>query len=375
MARRDQVARRRQPGDPASDHHDPSLHPPSVADGRQRPTRWEPGAAGRRPSLMTHATTRRRNGPAAYAAALVGLIALLLLAGCGGGASTSAGGSADTGAANAPAPAGAARGSSAGSLAKTTDDLSSNADAKASAPAAQPAIISTGTVSLRSGDVAGTRFDVQKLVDVARGQISDEETTTDDDGEVLTSRLVLRIPSSAFDQAMGDLEKTARLESSTTASQDVTTRVLDNQVRVRVQRASITRIQALLARAQSIRDIVSIEGQLSRRQASLNSLQRQQAYLADQTSLSTITVSLERTPTKVEPAAPRKADHQAGFLTGLSAGWHGLSVAAVWLSAVVGALLPWVLVALLIAVPGIPLTRRLRARRAAQDATGDASTA
>lgn len=323
---------------------------------------------------MNHATTHRRNGPVTFVAAPVGLLALLLLAGCGGGASTSADSSAGTGAANAPAPApaAAARRGSVSSLAKTTDDLSANADV---APTTQqPAIISTGTVALRSDDVAGTRFDVQKLVDVARGQISDEETRTDDDGEVLSSRLVLRMPSSAFGQTMDQLEKVARLESSTTASQDVTTRVLDNQVRVRVQRASITRIQALLARAQSIRDIVSIEGQLSRRQASLNSLQRQQAYLADQTSLSTITVSLERTPTKDPSVAPTAHD-QAGFLSGLSAGWQGLRVAAVWLSAVVGALLPWVLVALLMAVPGIPLARRLRARRTTQDAAGDASAA
>ena len=98
---------------------------------------------------------------------------------------------------------------------------------------------------------------------------------------------------------MAELEKVAQLESSSRNSEDVTTEVIDTEVRIRAQAESLKRVELLLARAQSIRDIVSIEAQLTRRQADLDSLKSRQAYLADQTSMSTITVFLEKKPEKV----------------------------------------------------------------------------
>ena len=51
--------------------------------------------------------------------------------------------------------------------------------------------------------------------------------------------------------------------------------------------------RTLLDRAQNLRDIVLIESELTRRQADLDSLEHQSAYLADQTSLATITVDID----------------------------------------------------------------------------------
>ena len=166
--------------------------------------------------------------------------------------------------------------------------------ASAEEGAQQASIISTGTVSLRADDVGDARFEVQKVVDRVGGQVTDSETRTDDDGAVRTARLVLRVPSAEFTETMDALEKVADLEASSTTSEDVTTQVVDTNVRIRVQRQSIARIEQLLDRAGSIRDIVAVERQLTDREARLNSLLRQQAYLADQTSLSTITVHLQR---------------------------------------------------------------------------------
>ena len=83
----------------------------------------------------------------------------------------------------------------------------------------------------------------------------------------------------------------------------MTTQVLDIDVRVEAQQRSIDRIQVLFDHATTIKDIVSIEGELSRRQADLASLEAQQNYLADQTSMSTITLAIERTPTETKPEA------------------------------------------------------------------------
>ena len=230
--------------------------------------------------------------------------------------------------------------------------------------ATQRSLISTGNVQLRSEDVGEARFEVQKVVDELRGEIAQEETTTDDEGEVKRSRLVLRIPSERFAEAMKELEVTATLISSSSAVDDVTTEVIDTQVRLRVQRASIRRIELLLDRAQSIRDIVDIEGQLSRRQATLGSLERTAAYLADQTSMATITVSLERT--KDKEVAPEPEPDEDGFVAGLDAGWSAFTGVVVGIATATGAVLPFAVTLALLALVLWPLWRRVRASRTAR---------
>lgn len=223
----------------------------------------------------------------------------------------------------------------------------------------EPSIISTGTVSLRADDVADARFEVQKVVDRLGGQVTDSETSTDEDGAVRDARLVLRVPSEDFTEAMDLLEGLADLEASSTSSEDVTTQVVDTEVRIRIQRESIARIEALLARAGTIQAVVSVERELSRREADLNSLLQQQAYLADRTSLSTITVHLQRHP---EDGGPEE-DDDSGFLAGLEAGWDGFTAVAVGIATVTGAVLPFAAAALLLGVPVWLLLRAASRRR------------
>lgn len=223
----------------------------------------------------------------------------------------------------------------------------------------EPSIISKGTVSLRADDVAEARFEVQKVVDRLDGQVTDSETSTDEDGAVRDARLVLRVPSEDFTEAMDELEGLADLEASSTSSEDVTTQVVDTEVRIRIQRESIARIEALLARAGTIQAVVSVERELSRREADLNSLLQQQAYLADRTSLSTITVHLQR---HAEDGGPDEED-ESGFLAGLEKGWDGFTTVAVGLATVTGAVLPFAAAALLVGVPGWLLLRAAARRR------------
>jgi hypothetical protein len=222
--------------------------------------------------------------------------------------------------------------------------------------ATQQALIKTGAVALRSDDVGQTRYDVQVLVDQHAGQISDDKTETDRSGDPLRSRMVLRVPVADFDEVMDGLGKLETLASTTTSSEDVTTQLIDVEARIKVQQASVQRVRQLLTRAATIRDIMAIENELANRQAQLDSLLQQQAYLKDQTSMSTIKVNIERKPDP-KKAAPKDDD---GFLSGLSAGWNGLKTTVVAVATVVGAVLPFAAVALLLGVPVWLLARRLR---------------
>lgn len=236
-------------------------------------------------------------------------------------------------------------------------------------PPTAPALIKTGNVALRSDDVATARFDVQKIVDTYAGEVAERTTEAGKDGAEARARLVIRVPAARFDDALADLEDIGELLSSNGSTEDVTTQVIDTDVRVQLQRRSIQRISVLLDRATSIRDIVSIERELSRREADLGSLEKRQSYLADQTSMATITVSIELPPVeKVNDTKEDKDDE--GFVAGLKNGWDAFTTATVNLLTGLGAVLPFALLLLVLAFPARLVVRRVAARRPATADTG-----
>ncbi|MBO0842153.1 MAG: DUF4349 domain-containing protein [Nocardioides sp.] len=218
-------------------------------------------------------------------------------------------------------------------------------------PVEQASIISTGSVSLRARDVGAADDNVHRIMDQYAAKLSEERTGT---GYV---RVVMRVPAASFTDAMQDVEKVADLVTSSTTSKDVSTQVVDVDERVASARASLARIRTLLARADKIGDVISIESELAQREADLNSLLGQQAHLADQTALSTITVTITHAP----PAKHHPSSH-SGFLAGLGGGWHALRAVGTGLATVAGALLPWLPVAVVV---GVPVWSGLRRRRAA----------
>lgn len=239
-------------------------------------------------------------------------------------------------------------------------------ESSASGPAARPPamerhVISTGTVSLVSDDVAAARREVQRIVDAQHGTVTQENTETDDEGTAAYSRLVIRVPSSSFAVTMLALEKAAELRQSQVSSEDVTTQVIDTDVRVRAQEGSLRRVEQLLARASSLKDIIWIESQLTRRQAELDSLKSQQAWLSDQTADSTITIDVEK---KHEAKAEKKKDkEEAGFLAGLKGGMKALGAFTSAMATIVGALLPFAIVLAIFGAPVWLLVRRSARRR------------
>ena len=291
----------------------------------------------------------------------------VLLAAC------SSNGGSDAGASDVASVGESSAGDGSGSGGATSRDFAAaedSASASGSAPASgsgakvattpqmERAVISSGTVSLSSKDVAETRQEVQRIVDAQGGDVTEENTETDEDGEASYSRFVVRVPSAKFSAAMSALEAVDGVVASNRGSEDVTTQVIDNDVRVRAQEASLKRVELLLAEATSLKNLIWIESQLTTRQAELDSLKSQQSWLTDQTSLSTITVDISAKKAKV--VKEEKDDEPAGFLAGLSGGMKALTGTLVALATVLGALLPFAVLALLVGLPAWLVVRRRR---------------
>ncbi|MGA8211505.1 MAG: DUF4349 domain-containing protein, partial [Nocardioidaceae bacterium] len=224
------------------------------------------------------------------------------------------------------------------------------------------AVVKTGRILLVSAKVAQVQSEVRNLLAEAGGTVDSARSSNDEDGRVQQSRLVLRVPVERFEEVRTAIERLGRLESSTESQRDVTTQVIDVAERVETLRNSLDRLQRFQRTATDVRDLLRVESQITQRQSELRSLEAQQAYLADQSSMSTLTVEVSAPDTQV---ASGPLD-DAGFLTGLRGGWHALVAIALVTLTVLGAAVPLSLVALAVGVPiALALRRLLRRRRPA----------
>jgi hypothetical protein len=158
------------------------------------------------------------------------------------------------------------------------------------------------------------------------------------------------------------LERLGEVRNRFRTAEDVTEEVVDVEARITSQRRSIDRIRALLDQAADIDDVVRIESELAARESELDSLLRRQEELAKLPALATVTVTFLGPGTDAEEAP-------VGFVSGLRGGWNALVDAAQVAAAVVGALLPFAIVAAAVGVPAWwGIHRRRRVAPAAPDA-------
>jgi uncharacterized protein DUF4349 len=289
--------------------------------------------------------------------AIVGLLA----AGCGSGGSaagSAAGGTADRAAPQADSGA-PVRGPAADAAALGNTGNTGNAQSPQADRVQRRAVISTGSIDLTSSDVAQARARVDVVVTRVGGQVADENTLTDQHGAVTSTRLVVRVPSRRFDAAMRDLAGVAQLRSSSRKAEDVTTQVIDVRSRIAAQRAGVHRLRQLVAQTGDLRALLAVERALTERQGELRSLRQQRAYLADQTSKATISVSITR---RVAPPSP-PAKAAGGFVGGLRHGWHALVTTTTGVLLAVGVMRPFAVLAALVGLPVWLVLRRARRAR------------
>ena len=220
-------------------------------------------------------------------------------------------------------------------------------------------VIRTASMTLIAEDVDDTRLRVADVIDGVGGVIASETTSTvpgaEERGDVRTVRLGLQVPTDRFDATVKALSDLGTVRQRAIRTEDVTTEVADVDSRVESAQAALTRIRALLDRANSLGSVIRLESELSERQADVESLLAQQRALAGQTRLATIDLELttERRP---EPTPEEEED--SGFLTGLDQGWDALRSFLLAVSTALGVLLPFAAVTAVVLIPVLVRYRR-----------------
>lgn len=300
-------------------------------------------------------------GRAALVAGVLGL--LLAVGGCGasGGNEKAADGKAAPreGFADGPDGVGADEGRAASSAEKRADGKPSGAKAAPKPGAAATHVIRTATLSVEVRSVPKAVAAARGVAEGAGGLVATENTERLDD-TYETSHLVLRVPQERFQEVLRELSGSGKLLSRTSNAKDVTDQVVDVDSRIATQRASVARVRELMDRAERISDVVALEGELSSRQADLESLLAQRSSLKDRTSLATITLDL--TPPDAPDDDGREED--TGFLDALGGGWDAFVTMLRWIAVAFGAAFPFLVTGAL----ALFVWRVLRARRAARGA-------
>ena len=313
---------------------------------------------------MTSTVLLRRG---AFGAAIL-LAGCLLLAACGGAGSVSssveptarpfaaAPPTAVNGAVGQPGRA-ATGGSAAGSSA-----TSSSASLTAGLTAADQSIVYTASIEVRAANVTATARRITRIVESAGGYISAENAgSAGPGGTGRTIDITVKIPVPAYQAVLGQLSAPAlgRQLSMHEQATDVTQQVANVSSLVTSQEDAIAALDGLLQHAASVTDLLQVQQQISADESTLNSLLAQQRALNDETSYATVTMTLVSPP----HVKPHKKPAEHSFLTGLLAGWHALRHASGWAATALGAGLPFLAIAAVLAALGYAGRRRYVRRR------------
>lgn len=131
------------------------------------------------------------------------------------------------------------------------------------------------------------------------------------------ARLQLRLPEDEAESVRSEIEQLGNLRHRSAQAEDVTLEYVDNESRLRNLRAHEERLLALYEQAESVEEMVSIEGELSRVREQIEVIEGRQEFLNRVTSSIRLTLELVQVEEKeflsYRPEKPLWEEAWAGF--------------------------------------------------------------
>jgi hypothetical protein len=193
-------------------------------------------------------------------------------------------------------------------------------------------IIKTGTISVQ---VSALDTSIARATDMMHGfggWLAGSDRTTGSGQDVAS--VTYRIPVARFEDALAAMRTLgAKVLSEHTDSTAVGGQIVDLQARIANLKASEKAIQAIMAKANTIGDVLTVQQRLADVQGQIEQLSGQLAGLTDQSAYSTLTVVFvvpilasptpSPTPTPTPTATPTPIPWNAGEQAGQAAGTLG----------------------------------------------------
>jgi cell division protein FtsB len=201
-------------------------------------------------------------------------------------------------------------------------------------------IIKTGQLSLEVTDIAGAISKSEAAISGSNGLGgSIESSTQSGSGDETTAAITFKVPADKWDAAIAALRNIGgKVLSQQTGTNDVTASVVDLNARIDNLQKTEAALQAIMARATLIADVITVENQLSLVQGQIEELTAERDSLKTQAAMSTLTVSYQLPAKTVTTQATegwtisKQIDIAGAALVRIG---QGLATMAVWLVVVI----------------------------------------
>lgn len=240
--------------------------------------------------------------PAAWVSVIAGMV--LTIAACSGSSAATAapaGGASEApaGDAGGQVPAASAGGTSGGTGA--VDGSQGGSGGGQPAPIDDAKIVRTGSLQLSVTDTDQALLGARDAIRGLGGYIAGSQQRRMDDQIVAT--VTYRIPVARWEDALDAIRRLGTEVAEQTDATEVTGQLVDLDARIRNLRASETALVGYVEKAPKVSDLLEIQSRLTDTRGEIERLSAQQATLADQAALGTLTVTMGTEVVAVTEAA------------------------------------------------------------------------
>ncbi len=181
--------------------------------------------------------------------------------------------------------------------------------AAAGLPQLQLKVIKSALVNLETekGGYAKLKEEAAAAASAAGGFVENESASKDGEG-FTHATLTLRVPAERFDEVMSRISSLGEAISTQVSTSDVSGEYVDLESRLKHLQAEESFYLALIAKAESVEEMISIREHLSSIQLEKEQLQGRKDYLDRQISYSTLTLSVN----EVSPEEGEGFWHEVG---------------------------------------------------------------
>jgi len=234
----------------------------------------------------------------------------------------------------------------AGNLEKERAQVDENLVRGESRPPSGPLIARTASLDISVKDFNAARASMDRVVREHQGYVSTLNILTEK-GAANSLSAKLMIPAAQMDAALADLKALGRVVQEQQGGEEVTSQVVDLDVRLKSAREMETQLTDILrTRTGKIGDVLEVEKEMARVRGEIESMEAEQKQLHDRIAFASIDLSLTEEYQAQLGGRPTVAGRQIrnALVDGYHAAEDGLVSVCVFLFSVAPSLLLWGLI-------------------------------
>ena len=226
-------------------------------------------------------------------------------------------------------------------------------------------MIYRGSMDLQTTEFERSDTEIKALTRRLGGYF-EEQSAYNRSGGYRSANYTIRVPAERFEEFLGQVGDICTVVFQTQSAEDVSEYYYDMESRLETAKIKLDRLQALLARAEEMEDIITLESAISETEYQIERLSGEKRHYDSLIGYSTITVSLDEVYRVTEPeSAPLTFSQRLGiaFREGLRSFGGAMENIAEWFA------YSWLtlLVIILIVLAAVKLIRRAARRRTADE--------